>query len=142
MAKGDETMTRGPETQVSKTKFECINPILCVRNLQASVEYYVNVLGFKKADWVAGHFTCVMRDACTIYLCEGCQGSPGAWVWAGVADVDALYEEYRLTGARVRDEPANYPWAWEMRIEDLDGNVIRFGSDPKKDVPFKDTVVS
>jgi hypothetical protein len=29
-----------------------------------------------------------------------------------------------------------------MRIEDLDGNVIRFGSDLKKDVPFKDTAIS
>ena len=124
-----------------KTRFERINPILCVRNLEASVEYYVNALGFKRAAWVAGHFTCVMRDACTIYLCEGCQGSPGTWVWAGAEDVDALYEEYRSTGARVRDEPANYPWAWEMRIEDLDGNAIRFGSDPKEGVPFKNTAI-
>ena len=128
--------------QVSKTKFECINPILFVSDLQASVAYYVDVLGFEKADWVAGHFTCVVRDACTIYLCEGCQGSPGAWVWAGVEDVDALAEEYRSTGAKVREEPVNYPWAWEMRIEDLDGTVIRFGSEPKKDVPFKNTAVS
>jgi hypothetical protein len=35
--------------QVSKTKFECINPILCVRNLQASGEYYVNVMGMSFA---------------------------------------------------------------------------------------------
>jgi predicted lactoylglutathione lyase len=125
-----------------KTRFEHIDPILNVSDLEASVGYYVNTLGFEKADWVAGHFTCVMRDACTIYLCEGCQGNPGTWVWTGVENVDTLYEEYKSTEARVRDEPANYPWAWEMRIEDLDGNVIRFGSDPKKDVPFKDTAIS
>ena len=135
-------MIERTEKHMPKTRFEHIDPILSVSDLAASVEYYVNTLGFEKADWVAGHFTCVTRDACTIYLCEGCQGNPGAWVWAGVEDVDALYEEYRATGAKIRDEPANYPWAWEMRIEDLDGNVIRFGSAPKKDVPFKDTAIS
>ena len=27
-------------------------------------------------------------------------------------------------------EPMNYPWALEFQIEDPDGNVIRFGSEP------------
>ena len=31
--------------------------------------------------------------------------------------------------------PTNYHWAYEMQVEDLDGNVLRFGSDPKPDQP-------
>jgi len=27
-------------------------------------------------------------------------------------------------------EPTNFPWAKEMHVEDPDGNVIRFGSEP------------
>jgi hypothetical protein len=34
-----------------------------------------------------------------------------------------------LGGARIRRPPTNYPWAFEMQVEDLDGNVLRFGSD-------------
>jgi len=31
----------------------------------------------------------------------------------------------------IRSEPANLPWALEMQVEDPDGNVLRFGSDPE-----------
>jgi len=48
-----------------------------------------------------------------------------------------LYEDLRKTGARIRHPPSNYEWAYEMQIEDLDGNVLRIGSDPKKDQPIK-----
>ena len=29
----------------------------------------------------------------------------------------------------------HYPWAYEMRVEDLDGHVLRIGSGPKEDEP-------
>jgi heme-degrading monooxygenase HmoA len=63
-------------------------------------------------------------------LCEGAQGHPGGWVWVGVEDAGRLFEEYRLRGARIRLPPTNFPWAFEMHIEDLDGNVLRLGSEP------------
>lgn len=31
----------------------------------------------------------------------------------------------------IRHLPTYYPGAYEMQVEDLDGNVLRFGSDPK-----------
>ncbi|MGA9529566.1 MAG: hypothetical protein WBS24_15730 [Terriglobales bacterium] len=46
-----------------------------------------------------------------------------------------MLEEYRRTGAKIRHPPTNYPWACEMQVEDLDGNVLRMGSDNKKDQP-------
>jgi len=52
-----------------------------------------------------------------------------------VGDADALLEEYRSTGAKIRHLPTNYSWAYEMQIEDPDGNVLRFGSDSKSDIP-------
>ena len=65
-------------------------PILRVADIQRSLAYYVDVLGFTKAPWGDG-FTSVSRDRCGIYLCEGSQGSAGTWVWAGVNDVERLY---------------------------------------------------
>jgi uncharacterized glyoxalase superfamily protein PhnB len=116
--------------------FECVTPILKVRSLQASLDYYVTVLGFK-VDWQEPRIIgSVSRDGCTIMLCEGDQGNPGTWVWIGVEDVGALCEEYRATGAEVRHPPTNYPWACEMQIEDPDGHVLRIGSEPKADQPF------
>jgi len=120
-------------TQSSKTRthFECIEPILCVRDVGASVRFYVEVLGFENAGWGNDDFTHVSRDGVGIYLSRQGQGQPGAWVWIGVADVEALYEEFKSRGVIVRLPPTNYPWALEMQVEDPDGNVLRMGSDPK-----------
>jgi uncharacterized glyoxalase superfamily protein PhnB len=101
-----------------------------------SVRYYVEVLGFKNADWGNDDFTSVNRDRAGIYLCRGGQGQAGTWVWIGVEDVEALYEEYQASGARIRHAPQNYPWAYEMKVADPDGHVLRFGSEPRSDRPF------
>lgn len=112
-------------------RFECIDPILRVEDMSASVRYYVDVLGFENAMWGNDDFTHVGRDGKGIYLCRGGQGHAGAWVWIGVGDVRALHRVYKERGAKIRQEPNNEAWALEMQIEDPDGNVLRFGSDPE-----------
>jgi len=121
---------------VAKTKFEHANPILSVSDMAASVSYYVGTLGFRNADWGTDAFTSVNRDTAGIYLCQGRQGRPGTWVWIGVEDVATLYEEYKTSGARIRKAPENYTWAYEMHVEDPDGHVLRFGSEPRTDRPL------
>ncbi len=120
--------------------FENISPILNVKNLAASIKYYEDVLGFQRADWVTDDaiFGFVLRDGFGIYLSQQSQGHPGTWLWIGFEDVDPLYEEYKAAGAKIVMEPTNFDWAWEMRVEDLDGHVIRFGSEPKTELPFED----
>ena len=111
-------------------------PILCVRDIKTSVKYYEQILGFKEADW-GDTFTSVGRDGNGFYLCEGAQGCPGTWAWVGVHDVYVLYEEFREKGAKIVLPPTNYPHALEMRVEDPDGHVLRFGSGPLEDEPFE-----
>jgi catechol 2,3-dioxygenase-like lactoylglutathione lyase family enzyme len=113
------------------TRFEYIDPILRVEDMVRAVAYYVEVLGFEEAPWGDQAFTYVGRDGRGIYLCLAGQGHTGAWVWVGVGDVRALYRIYKERGAIIRREPINEPWALEMQIEDPDGNVLRFGSDPE-----------
>ena len=123
-----------------KTRVECIIPILSVKNVSASIDHYLKVLGFTK-DWDDGDpptMESVSRDNHSIMLCQGAQGQPGTWVWIGVGNVEILLEEYKTQGATILQEPTNYSWAYEMRIEDPDGHVLRFGSDPRKDEPYKD----
>src|SRR5262245_29325047 len=132
---GSETSDMTKPMSRVKTKFEYAQPILRVKSMAASLKYYVDVLEFSAAHWGHGLFTSVTRDGAGIYLCQGGQGAPGTWVWVGVEDVDTLYQEYQASGAKIRLRPGNYPWAYEMQVEDLDGHVIRFGSEPRRDLP-------
>lgn len=102
-----------------------------------SIRYYVDVLGFTNAEWGGDDFTLVTRDGAGIYLAEGDQGHAGTWVWVGVDDVGALYREYAASGATVREAPRNFPWAYEMKVEDPDGHILRFGSEPREDLPME-----
>lgn len=115
----------------SSVEFENSQPILNVANLKASVDFYVNRLGFRNAEWAMEEFTYVSRGRAGIYLCQQGQGRGGAWIWVGVSDVRALRAELAEAGVAVRMEPTNYPWALEIHVEDPDGNVIRFGSEPE-----------
>jgi catechol 2,3-dioxygenase-like lactoylglutathione lyase family enzyme len=120
----------------AKTRFEHAEPILRVADMRASLRYYVDVLGFRNADWGSDDFTCVTRDGASIYLCRGDQGCAGAWAWIGVADVRALFKEYQASGATIRQRPVNHAWALEIQVEDPDGHVLRFGSEPLTDRPL------
>lgn len=118
-----------------------VTPVLRITDLGASLRYYTDVLGFR-IDWQdndGSSFASVSRDRCNLFLSVGDQGNPGSWMWIGASDVDALHEELTARGARVRQPPANYPWgSREMHVEDLDGNVLRFGSENKAGEPFGD----
>ena len=128
-------MSKAETPETDRITFEGVTPVLRVRNLSASIDYYVHVLGFK-VDWQhSGFFASVSRGRCCIFLSEGDQGNPGTWVWIGVSDAQALFEDYRAKGANVRHPPNNYAWALEMQVEDLDGNILRMGSDSQEDQP-------
>ena len=114
-------------------QLECINPILIVRDIKVSLDYYVRVLGFEKAEWVTEEsaFAMVSRDGFGIYLSENPKQHSKAHVWIGAEDIGPLHEEFMAAAT-------NYSWAYEMVVEDPDGHALRIGSDPKKDVPFND----
>ena len=113
--------------------FECATPILNVEDLHASMDYYVQKLGFEKQwDWGdPPDFGCVKRGKVEIFLCQGGQGQPGTWMSIFMDDVDALYEEYKKSGATIIDPPRDFPWQTrEMLIEDLDGHRFRMSGEP------------
>jgi predicted enzyme related to lactoylglutathione lyase len=111
--------------------YENSQPILRVENMEKSLRFYVDVLGFKNASWGDENFTSVNRDSAGIYLCRGDQGRGGAWVWLGVDDVEPIHRDLKTKGVVIRMPPTNFAWALEMQIEDPDGNVLRLGSEPK-----------
>jgi catechol 2,3-dioxygenase-like lactoylglutathione lyase family enzyme len=106
-------------------------PIFSVRDLRRSQRYFREVLGFK-VDWEDGDppdFGSVSRADAAIFMCQGCQGNPGAWVMIFSRDVDALYKELAAKKAVVKQPPTDMPWHLrEMHVADPDGNVLRFAT--------------
>ncbi|MBL4686719.1 MAG: VOC family protein [Nannocystaceae bacterium] len=112
-------------------EMSCARPIFNVGELKTAQGYYTDVLGFS-LDWEDGEpadFASVSRGDATLFLCQGCQGTPGAWMMVFVSDVDALHREWVAKGARIRMPPTDMRWQLrEMHVSDPWGNVIRFGS--------------
>ena len=131
-----DSSVSGPRVNRMKTdslnfRVENVTPILYVEDMARSLAFYVDVLGFKNAEWGDENFTSVDRDGTGLYLCKGDQGLPGTWIWIGFdGDIFALHETLLSKGVRIKLPPTNLPWAYEMQVEDPDGHVIRFGTDP------------
>jgi predicted lactoylglutathione lyase len=120
-------------------QIENITPILSVKDMTVSRNFYKIILGFEEADWGTDDFTSISRDKLGIYLCKGAQGNPGTWIWIGFdGDIFQLYNELKAKGVTIRQPPLNYSWALEMHVEDPDGHVLRFGTDPDYNKPFLD----
>lgn len=105
--------------------------------MERSLRFYIDILGFKNADWGDDNFTGVGQDGAEIYLCKGTQGPPGTWVWIGFdGDIMALHESLRAKGAVIKRAPTNFPWAYELHVQDPDGHVLRFGTTPDQNKPY------
>jgi catechol 2,3-dioxygenase-like lactoylglutathione lyase family enzyme len=111
--------------------FENAQPILRVDDMAASLRFYVGKLGFTNASWGNDDFSCITRGGSVMYLCRGAQGRGGARVWIGVDDAEKLHDELKTLSVAIRGPLTNHSWALEFQVEDPDGNVLRFGSDPK-----------
>ena len=132
VTKGDVPMSATGTKKKATTMIENVIPILNVKDVQKSITYYVEALGFiEKFHTDAYDFAGISRDNFPIYLSQVEQETPGTFIWVGVEDIEPLYEEFKANGAKFRQEPTNYPWAYEMSTEDPDGHVLRFGSEPK-----------
>lgn len=108
--------------------------VFVVTDLQASVDYYRDGLGFM-LDFKYGAppiFAGVYRDEVMIYLQHESetQRAPGASsLCIAVEDVDAMYRELCRREARILKQPASYAYGLrEFNVEDPDGNAIVFGS--------------
>ncbi|MBI1795571.1 MAG: VOC family protein [Candidatus Eisenbacteria bacterium] len=112
-------------------------PIFRVRDVRASIRYFIDMLGFT-LDWDTPKFVSVSRDHCCIFLCEADQSAERVWVWIGCPDAGALHDELRAKGAIIRHPPTDHPWAYEFQVADLDGNVMRIGSEPRKGEPERE----
>ena len=120
-------------------RIENIAPILYVKDMSRSLAFYVDILGFKNAEWGNEDFTSVGQDNSGLYLCKGGQGKPGTWIWIGFdGDIFSLHQQFISKGVTIKLPPTNFSWAYEMQVEDPDGHILRFGTDPNDKETFAD----
>ena len=118
-------------------RVENVTPILYVKDMDQSLSFYVDIVGFKNAEWGNENFTSINRDNTGLYLCKGGQGLPGTWVWIGFdGDIFGLHSRLKANGVTIKLPPTNFPWAYEMQIEDPNGHILRLGTDPDDKEPF------
>jgi len=119
-------------TQTSQLE-RCV-PTLRVRDAEAACRYFCERLGFQK-DWEHRFepgfplFVSVSRDGVALHLSEHTGDGPvGVHVYVYVRDPEALFEEVKARGARIFSSPERQSYGTlEFGVEDLDGNLIRFG---------------
>ena len=113
--------------------------VLSVSNLQASIQFYCEVLQFQ-LDWRSesdsAHIASVSGDGHAIMLVRREKPLPGC-VWIGGSILVSVWDKVRSQAPRaIVQRPTNQPWALEMRIVDPDQNVLWFGDDPLENVAF------
>ena len=63
-------------------------------------------------------------------------GAPGC-VWIGMSGLRALWEKTQSNGQiAVIQRPTNQTYALELKIADPDCNILWFGTEPLRNVPF------
>jgi uncharacterized glyoxalase superfamily protein PhnB len=139
----DKMLTSEPKYQTA-TRILGIAPYLVVDDVQASAEWYRDRLGFHfvRLFGEPPSFAMVKRDGIVIML-KSVPGKKGfarpnhavdenawwdAYLW--VTGVDALYEELKNRGVKIRREPEIMPYDnKDFDIEDCNGYVLCFGED-------------
>ena len=128
------------------TRFTAATPVLNVGSVEASIQHYTSVLGFKKDwDWPAEAedktFASISNGEVNIFLAENGQGARPVWIYYSVGDVDKLHLEYVKAGADIRQKPVDQPWgAREMLVADMDGHILRIGGSREEERVRKSTV--
>jgi predicted lactoylglutathione lyase len=121
-----------------------VRPILRVRDVESSVAYYCEKLGFRKG-WQHGEgkLICaqVGNDVLDIILDRASvmpkpEGPSVLTFSLGEPEqLGALYRDLQDRGAKILSPPFPVVWqkgTYELDVEDLDGNILIFwGSEPK-----------
>jgi catechol 2,3-dioxygenase-like lactoylglutathione lyase family enzyme len=111
-----------------------LGAVLPVRDVDASVAYYRDVLGFT-VDFVMGQPSdhgSVTRNRVGIQFTRIDTNGPTAayagWTYAFVNGIDRLFEEYESRGVRITQDLASRDHGMrEFEIADLNGHRLRFG---------------
>lgn len=106
-------------------------PVLASLNIDKTVRFYQEKLGFDRLGWKDKDYAVIGRDKIEIHFwkCSNKIQPENTSCYIRVKDVDGLYEEMKGAGV-VHPNGHLTDQAWGMRefaILDGDGNMIKFG---------------
>ena len=106
--------------------------------MDRSRAFYLDILGFKEADWGRTSLP-VSHEMAPLSI--SAEVHRESW-YLGLGWVRRRH--FRVApAAQIKrsgdpSSPVNHSWALEMQIEDPDGHILRFGTDPDSTKPFLD----
>lgn len=109
---------------------ENIIPVFPVRNIQASKKFYIEHLGFS-LDWDADTICSVSRDGHCLMLTQDAGAATPAMAWIGL-ETDALIQHIIELRLDILQNPRNDEFAYHMKIQDIDGNILWLGTERKR----------
>jgi uncharacterized glyoxalase superfamily protein PhnB len=117
-------------------KMNRLVPMLPVKSMAASVEFYCGLLGFEVESRNDHWGRAMLRfDECRLMLDESIRGnfekdSPSAVIYLYPDDVAAYHEQVRKNGLAVPELNVTFYGLTEFRICDPDGNRLWIGQSP------------
>jgi len=133
-------------TSVTDVEYEALIPMLNVRDIQASLDFYQNELGFQRvssdrqlSDWRWARVACgscdfmLMQTNAELRLPRGCNakintGWP-AQLYFLLDDVEALHRRLSARGCEVSALRQSEHGLMEFSMQDPDGHMLGFGPD-------------
>ena len=114
----------------------CSARVFTVSNLDKSLDFYKQVLGFSE-DFRFGNYAGVKYGEILIHLSQtenpNSKPAGNGVIYIFCDEVDEYYNQILAKGARLQKPPQNYEYGMRDFIaEDLDGNFIGFGTECKK----------
>ena len=118
------------ETAGKKPTFEAVTPRLPVADVEKSLAFYVDQLGFQ-VGWTWGKPVThgnVCRDSISLDLISAPEGRSGtAMAYVQLSGVDAYFSELKGRNLQL-NEPGDRPYGMrDFEIVDPDGNRLAFG---------------
>jgi len=114
-----------------------IVPVFQVADLQESIEFYTESLGFTE-DFRFGKYGGVKLGGISLHLSEQIQDGRSEYkkpLGSGIAyvlcdSVDAYFDQVREKGVIIKHPPQDAPYGMrDFMLADLDGNHLAFGSE-------------
>ena len=105
-------------------------PMLASLNIGETIDFYTQKLGFTEKMKMDG-YAILSRDGAELHfwLCIECHIAENTSCYVRVADIKALYLEFKANGV-VLEPPSVRPWGMEeIYVIDPHGNLIKCGQD-------------
>ena len=110
-----------------------MSPQLCVTNIERSIEFYTNKLGFNIHFRYKYFYTGIIKDGFSVHLNAGGplererkKMNDGADILFSVENIKGLYKMLSDEFVSFNQSLRNMPYGKEFYIEDPDGNIVAF----------------